>query len=100
MESSNMSKSTTLEPFVLDSYVRLFRDENAFHEFVGKMEAACQSGATPFFSGGKIIGVTVSNEVGKGLLYDHIIKQWIKDPAHLSRIAESMAEEPVPLKRK
>ena len=90
--------STTLEPFVLDTYVKLFRNEEAFQEFVTKIEAACQSGATPFFSGGKIIGVTVSNEVGKRLLCDHIIKQWIKDPTHLSRIAESMNEEPVAVK--
>ncbi|HEX4085537.1 MAG TPA: hypothetical protein VHY22_11535 [Chthoniobacteraceae bacterium] len=87
--------STTIEPFVLDAYAKLFRDAGAFQEFVNRFESACQSGATPFFSGGRIVGVSVSKETGKRLLCDHIMTQWIKDPSHLNKLVESLQEEPV-----
>ena len=89
--------TTTYRPFVLDSFKSLFKDEGAFREFATNLESALEGGATPFLSSGKIIGVSVSKEAGKKLLCDHIITQWIKDPTHLKRLAESLEEEPVPM---
>ena len=91
--------STIFEPFVLKMFAKLFRDEASFLEFASKIESACKTGATPFFSRGKIIGITVSSEAGKKLLSDHIVTQWIKDPEQLRKIAESMGEQPVSMKK-
>ncbi len=87
----------SFSPFILDSCVQLFRDPEAFREFVGKMEAACQNTATPILSGGKVIALTVSKEAGKDLLYERILTDWAKDPARLRRLSDSLQEDPVEL---
>jgi hypothetical protein len=92
-----MSVRSTLdrnfEPLNLDRLKDLFRDESGYEQFVAVIASSFRSATCPVFAGGKIIGVALSPENAKDLLFDRVVECWSKDPSILDRLGQALADD-------
>src|SRR5258708_522870 len=84
---------THFKPLVLENFRKLFRDEASYRSFKGKLADSLRAGFSPVLADGKILGLAVSNENGKELIYQSVTEQWVKNPSSLDKLRQSLESE-------
>ena len=98
MPNRELKMSTTLpdrkfEPLILEKLKSLFSSEKNYDEAVEIIVSSFRSATCPVFAGGKIVGVALSPENAKDLLFDRVAERWSKDPSILDRLTLAMADD-------
>lgn len=74
----------------LDDYRPLFRDDEAFREFVAAFKSIGAQGASLVLAGGEAIGSILSAGGTKELLYERVVKKIAADPNILTKLADRL----------
>lgn len=81
------------EPLVLERLKGLFRNDADYEQFVGIIASSFGSATCPVIAEGKIIGVALSPENAKDLIFDRVVEQWSKDPSVLDRLNDALGDD-------
>jgi hypothetical protein len=84
---------TQFEPLVLEKFRDLLLTRTAYQSFKGKLTASLRSGFSPILAEGQILGLAVSTENGKELIYERVADQWARNPSFLDQLRQSLESE-------
>lgn len=84
---------THFEPLVLEKLRALFRDQASYDSFKERIIASLQTGFSPVIADGKIVGLAVSTDNGKELIYEMVTEQWARNPGLLDKLRQSLENE-------
>lgn len=91
-----MAASMTTSPMMLDEHKDLFKSEQAFEQFVERMNSSlADAPMLAVFSNKKLLFTVVSPDATKDVLYERILRQLSDDPSILDDIQHRIENEEI-----
>ncbi len=82
-----------MSALILDEYKDLFRDEDAFAQFVQVLEEKLQDDFSPVLSQTEVLGAFLSSEAAKDVIYDRIVRRMSQNPDLLDELKRRMEND-------
>ncbi|QDU36356.1 hypothetical protein Mal4_06410 [Maioricimonas rarisocia] len=79
----------------LETYRNLFPDDASFNQFVERIVSDLQFDLRPIMVGEKMLGLTLSPEGAKDVLYERMVSRMAKDPSVLSDLADRLENDDI-----
>ncbi|MFG0297661.1 MAG: hypothetical protein ACF8PG_17280 [Maioricimonas sp. JB045] len=79
----------------LETYRNLFPDDASFDRFVERLVSDLQFDLRPIMVDGRMLGLTLSPEGAKDVLYDRMVSRMAKDPSVLSDLADRLENDEI-----
>jgi hypothetical protein len=79
-----------MNSFILDKHRGLFRDEEAFNQFVSQIKEASREDLSVMYSKQEMIGAVLSPEGAQSFLLERMLKRLSKKPELLEEITDRL----------